>query len=190
MDLEIINNLKTQIIEFNIKYIDLQKQVISLSEQVEILNETKNTISREFICKCEELDNLKNKNKILEDDIKQLTKVSHVIAIERNNSILNLENIKLKNEMQKLLNKNIEFLEKSQEEPLELQEEPLELQEELIESQELELYEKVIKGNVYYISCKDDMNIFIKNEDNSVGNNIGRIIKINGKSKIDWFNDK
>jgi hypothetical protein len=62
------------------------------------------------------------------------------------------------------------------------QEEPVDDEDEV-----LEVTEKVIGGKVYYVSTNEDMTIYEYTEDGDVGAALGRIEKINGKSKAKWF---
>jgi hypothetical protein len=72
-----------------------------------------------------------------------------------------------------------------QEQPIEIQQQPIEIQQQPIEAEaEMEVYEKCIKGKIYYI-C-DDI-IYTKNNDESIGPKIGSLSKINGKTKVSWL---
>ena len=59
-------------------------------------------------------------------------------------------------------------------------------EEEILDEDEVEVYEKQIKNVTYYISCGDDMTIYKKNEDCSIGVSLGHLVKQKNKFKIEW----
>lgn len=56
-----------------------------------------------------------------------------------------------------------------------------------VEEEALELCEKTIKGVTYYVSLKEDQTIYECLEEGEVGAAVGRIEKVDGKSKVKWF---
>lgn len=90
----------------------------------------------------------------LEQEKKEFSKVSHVVALEKENS-------KLKQEIEMLKEKN----------------------------NTIDVYEKEIKGKLYYISCQDNSTIYNKNDDDSIGSIVGYIEKneTTQKFKVRWI---
>lgn len=136
----------------------------------------------------EDLQNeLNNKNSLItkleknikdmEDDRKQFTKVSHVIAMEK-------ENARLKSELETFKNKIIPIQEATISETTSHN---LELtnQEEEYTNQD-EVYEKKIKGKIYFVSKSDNMTVFEKNNDGTIGNEVGYLEKQGDKFKMVW----
>ena len=75
--------------------------------------------------------------------------------------------------------------EEPMEEPTEEPEE--EPEEETEEEEELDVVEKKIGGKMYYVSSNEDKTIYEIVEDECIGEALGRIEKVDGKSKVKWF---
>lgn len=131
---------------------------------------------------------LESKVKYLEDENCNFRKVSRIIAFEN-------ENARLKVEMESLKKRLIQKDEKSIED--QIQELNSDIVEKIMssdsedgggeddEDEALDLYEKKIKGTVYYITNDDARRLFEKMSDGSVGKEIG---KLEGKSTIVLIN--
>ena len=112
----------------------------------------------------------------MEQDKKDFTRVSHVVAMEKENNKLRTELSALKATLSKptesIVNQTQEcYNEKDKE-----------------EGQNLSVYEKKIKGIVYYVSCQEDLTIYKKNEDGTLGESVGYLEKdtITQKTKVKW----
>ena len=130
----------------------------------------------------EENRQLKQKIELLEQNYKEFSRVSHVVALEK-------ENAKLRNEVAKLKapsQKPIEHAQTPQPEPelpapientqtTQNQPEP-ELAPQHESEPEEEFYEKKIKGVVYYVSNLTNK-IFQKTEDDEIGQELGFLQK-------------
>ena len=55
------------------------------------------------------------------------------------------------------------------------------------EPPEFSVYEKKIKGKTYFVSDNDDMYIYDVLEDGSVGQQVGQLVKSDGKTKVVWI---
>lgn len=130
----------------------------------ELQNELNNKIS--LIMKLEKII------KDMEDDRKQFTKVSHVVAMEK-------ENARLKSELETFKNKIIPTQEATISETISHS-------LELTNQDQDEVYEKKIKGKVYFVSKSDNMTVFEKNNDGTIGNDVGYLEKQGEKFKMVW----
>lgn len=113
------------------------------------------------------------------EEQRQLLKVSRVVAIEKDNA-------RLRNELQQLETKFQTFKEQhtsinTTSVQIINSEQITTIEQEHEQEEALNVREKKIKGNIYYVS--DDNNVYTKNDDDSIGNMIG---KIEGK-KVKWF---
>lgn len=73
-----------------------------------------------------------------------------------------------------------------------IEENPIEIPEQLEsisieEEEDIDVYEKKIKGIIYYISSNDDMKIYQKNSNGTIGIQLGFLEKIGEKRKIKWI---
>jgi hypothetical protein len=125
------------------------------------MNEMIKTL-QQFLRDYEEKDKLvkelQDKVKVLEEDILHMRKVSHIVALERENSSLKEQLAKMK---------------------LSVATPP-----KAAMVAPLEVYEKTIKGIVYYID--DNLTIYKKNEDDSIGESLGKLIREEGKTRVQW----
>lgn len=151
---------------------------------------------------------LELENEKLIDAIDDFRKVSQIIAMER-------ENAKLQNQIN-ILNKRLEkYTKKEQEEKPEqcnvfIVDETSEFivgneQNEVIitnivqddpkpittidncNEEQLEVYEKKIKDKIYYVDMSSK--VYIKEDDNSIGQHVGDLIKKNNKTVISWITE-
>jgi uncharacterized protein (DUF3084 family) len=129
---------------------------------------------------------LKNLSRELEnsqEEQRQLLKVSRVVAIEKDNARLRSELQQLEAKLQSLKDSKKEATptithSRTQTENIIGKDTETEL---CHEEDALNVREKTIKGIVYYLS--DDNNVYQKNEDESIGELLGRI---DGK-KVKWL---
>lgn len=148
------------------------------------------------------ISRLQKQIETIEDDKRQLTKVSNIIAIERENSRLKFELEYLKKRLAKTTEKvpvgtvaaetcaptivetDIDNVKTGVEETV-VESKEHAVEETVVEAEDdIEVYEKKIKNIVYYVSTKDDMSVYEKDSDGSIGNKIGYLQKVNGKLKL------
>lgn len=114
----------------------------------------------------------------MEQDKREFSKVSHVVALEKENSKLrsDIESMKRTNGMQ-----NKPTIEQHMVVDKEVTSQP-------VEEAEIDVFEKKIKGSIYYISCQDNSTIYAKNDDGTIGSILGRLEKdkISQKTKVKW----
>lgn len=113
--------------------------------------------------KDEVIKSLQDKILALEDDIKNFRKVSHIIALERENSALKEKIAKLTAPAQSA-NSSLPV------------------------TPSLEVYEKKIKGQIFYVDTVDNSTVYKKNDDDTVGECVGHLVKDKdtGKTKMLW----
>jgi chromosome segregation ATPase len=192
--------------EYKTSYAEMKKQL------AQAINE-RNEIQKKYMENEALMSSMSRTIQILEDDIKQLTKVSHVISLERANTTLLAENNKLKLEVQSLKKSHatkppshdtrpfvspisnpiyietsnvavIHDTDKNEDTKEDTHKEP---QETDAEEAELEVYEKKIKGEVYFVSTASDMTVYEKLSDGSIGEPKGKLTKASGKLKVEWY---
>jgi len=165
--------------------------------KAEVLDEDNKRLARDLQVKDTTIENLQGQVALLtqqiealENDKKEFTKVSHVIAMEKENAKLKLENSALQERI-KLLKCSVEMNNPCEEHTngADIEEEAKE-DDETPEEEEEEVVEKKIKGVVYYVSVNpnsdNQFTLYIKNEDGSVGANVGHIEKKDNKNKVTW----
>lgn len=169
------------------KYKELSYAYALCTQQIEYMGrqneEFMSTISR-----------LQKQIEAVEDDKRQLTKVSNIIAIERENSRLKFEMESLKKKLATklaapVLTKDtvIEVTEAKEVVMINDDKVAVEKCEEEADTdheEDLEVYEKKIKNNVYYVSTRDDASVYEKDDDGAIGQKIGYLQKVNGKLKL------
>jgi hypothetical protein len=126
-----------------------------------------------------EIDVLQQKIKMMEEDRQEFAKVSHIIALEKDNAKLRAEIAKL----------NIKRAPALVQQPLPVPQPPTEPlppvpQAPVLESEE-DVKEKKIKGVIYYVGLQSNK-IFTKSDDGDVGNEVGHIKKEGSKSVVVW----
>ena len=118
----------------------------------------------------------------LQEDNAAFSKVSHIIAMEKENAKLRAE-IEFLNK--RIMNKSLKAAINVIEEVRNDSQQEL-IKEVPIQEEEETFYEKKIKGIVYYISEKTSL-IYKKNDDEEVGDKVGRLEKTTDKkTKIIW----
>lgn len=187
-------------------YVDTQTRIDELLTENETLKQeilSHEDYHRQVLSLTKDNEQLKRHVRELEDYSTQFSRVSHVVAMER-------ENARLQSHI-KLLERRIEIYQQrlkdathgieSREEAVVLNEQPQELPPEKPEdvpeksqvSQEQEapipsqiMREKKIKGIIYYISEGNE--IHTKTEDGDVGECVGKLeLLSSGKTKVKWF---
>jgi chromosome segregation ATPase len=200
--------LQRKIDEFQAKNIDLTRELKIVTEQKGALEV--------------QVEKLRHNITMMEEDQRQFTKVSHIIALEKENNKLRGEMEKMQHSLQQ---KIIEpkstiaievaavaadevvavdvpsaITEVNQEEKAVLTgDEVVDVPSEVTvavaevekssdqdEEEDYDVYEKDIKGKTYYVSNKEDKIIYDIEGDGSVGKAVGRIEKVNGRSKVVW----
>lgn len=161
----------------NVLKMQVEKIIWDVNERVLSLQESNNNITKENDCLKSDLlqqaTEIKRLQKVvtdLEEENKQFSKVSHIIAMEK-------ENNRLKMQIQNLQAK-LAITNNSQED-----------NGVKIASIPQGYREKNIKGCMYYISNSTG-EIYIRNDDNSLGELKGVLEDIdNNKKKARWFSD-
>jgi Fe-S cluster biosynthesis and repair protein YggX len=132
----------------------------------------------------------------MEEDNKAFTKVSQVVRLEKENTRLVMEVERLKQRLSNALSKKSNSMQSSESGDFEDSEDSVDREkfktDEDTQSTPDELnqnvYEKVIKGTIYYVTDDVDMVIYEKTEDETVGKRLGQLKKENGKTKVSWDN--
>jgi chromosome segregation ATPase len=124
------------------------------------LNHTNSHLHDELETARQKIQALANTIESLEEEKRDFAKVSHVVALEK-------ENAKLRQEIE-ALRKTLNECNKS-------------------EDDSISIYEKKIKGKIYYINTNDDKTVYEKNDDGSVGKIVGTLDRQGGKTKIVWI---
>lgn len=175
----IISNLKNQLekLDKTVKNIfdDQFSHLNSAINHLSCENSTLSGINTELV---KERESLKNTICSLEDDHKNFTKVSKLIALENENASLRTEVERLRTQF---LNKSKVL--KSPETPLKQED-----KEEETDDNVINVFEKKIGKKVFFVD--DNNNIYEKLDDDSVGENIGIIVfdEIKNKNKVVWNN--
>lgn len=132
--------------------------------------------------------------KDLEQEKKDFTRVSHVVAIEKENAKLRAEI----NALKKKMKDDVPSPEPNHTPTTDTHESPLgtenpvdqptepEVTAEESTSEHLEVYEKKIKGKMYFVSSQDDKTVYERKTDGSVGDIVGYLEKHGTKTKITW----
>lgn len=103
----------------------------------------------------------------LEEERRQFTKVSSIIGIDKQNQVLKKEIEQLHEKLNKLLHAAEEApAAPAAPAPAPATIEPVP-----------DVFEKYIKGTIYYVSTENDMTIYKKNEDGSIGPKVGSFVK-------------
>ena len=178
---ETIATLRGQLSASDKTCVELKEKMQAVAAENSKLAQENNNFTYTMKSLEQEIGQLKRNIEMLEDERRQFTKVSHIIALEK-------ENTKLRIEIEKLKTKPAETKQIVQHEVVDSVPSPIsEEQNAVVEEEEsIDVYEKVIKGNTYYVSNKEDKTIYEKLEDGSIGNKVGTIVKSNGRSKVEW----
>jgi len=159
-DILIIKSLLDKLSE---KYNHLEEKYSSNLEKVKTFTECQAALKASQ----EENSLLKQKIELLEQNYKEFSKVSHVVALEK-------ENAKLKSEVEKLKKSSLAPEVVVPPAPPLLP--PLEEQEPSQSEEDEEFYEKKIKGVVYYVSSRTNK-LYEKTPDDEVGPCVGNLEK-------------
>ena len=159
----------------------------ALKEQIALLQNEKEKIYKE-------LESLRH-------EYTEFTKVSNIIKIDKENTLLKNELRLVREQLKKrmiITKENVKSVsgpvltpvETSPDEPLPVETKEVvkneSTEEENQDSEDIEVYEKTIKGKIYYI-CRNTMSIYEKKEDESIGKELGKLEKINQKTKVVWY---
>ena len=125
-----------------------------------------------------EVNELKKVIENLEQDKKDFTRVSHVVAMEKENNKLRTELTALKAQIAKLTTNTVD----------EVKDGDNHNNNEVEGEESLDVFEKKIKGIVYYVSSKEDCTIYTKNDDGTLGEAVGYLEKDakTQKTKVKW----
>ncbi len=110
-----------------------------------------------------ENEKLQAQYRYIEEENANLVKVSQIIAYEKENAKLKLQLLQLQNMITSAVPKEIEQTE---------------------EDQDITLYEKRIDKIMYFISDDEDKRVFIRTSQGDVGDEIGRLVILNGKQSV------
>jgi hypothetical protein len=196
--------------DFDSKLNNLNNTIAELTNKINILTAENNGLKtmNEYL----NSDKVRLQAQInnLEEDHRNFTKVSKIIALENENDKLRkeLDEIKFKGtspikkkapflfcdtatvlpsvvKIETLPEKQYEPLKENiieQQEPLKEEEEEEHKEEEEEEEEDIQVTEKKIGSIIYYID--DAKKVFIKEDDGTIGKEIGFLSKINGKTKL------
>lgn len=196
-------NISNEFTEYQNIIYSLKVKITELLTERESMMKIINNKDDELCKTHKQLQELMDNVAKLKEDNAAFSKVSHIIAMEKENSKLRAEVEFFKSKLEK--NKVIIGTQVSEPTILEIpvhveeapvqtisQEAPVILEKQVEEAIEEEFYEKTIKGVVYYISEKTSL-IYKKNDDEEIGDNVGRLEKIIDnktkvtKSKVTWY---
>ncbi len=152
----------------------LEDKNTELLNQVEHANHDKLNVDAKLLEALKRITELEGENHRMIEENKAFLKVSQIVAYEK-------ENAKLR--------KEIEHLKRQVKPDLVLHEETKIQETQEKQEPELNVYEKKIKGTVYYVSDDADMCIFMKNPDGDIGEEVGRyqLDESSGKNKPVFF---
>lgn len=171
------NDLQSQL-QTSIEILNVaDSKLLKLSEQNNTLTNENQTLSLDLQKANLTIQQLKETISSMEQDKRDFNKVSHVIALEKENSKLRTELETMKTIVKTQSTAPSEHSVKYD----------TEITNEL-EDAEIEVFEKKIKGNIYYISCQDNSTIYTKNDDGTIGPILGHLEKdkTSQKTKVKW----
>lgn len=187
-----VSNLNNEIHAQTKQLGDMQKNIDGLMLQIESMQgelHEKRALDAKLACANTRILELERENGRIIEENKSFMKVSQIVAYEK-------ENAKLRKEIEALNEKlNNVYVDKPVIEPKveapSVDETEVEKKkvEEAEEEPELSLYEKKIKGVVYYVSDDVHMRIYTRLPDGEVGDEVGKYEKDEetGKSKAVFF---
>ena len=194
---------------------DKDNHLMHLERQLEKLQELEKLKEENTILQ-DKLASAQKEIKDARSSQQEFTKVSHVIMLTQENARLKNDVAFLTERVNRLLKRKPELkqvpeLEAEAAKPPELKQVPELKQEELkqetlyadpeeadsstepeenpnteAELPEFSVYEKKIKGKTYFVSDNEDMYIYDVLEDGSVGQQVGQLVKSDGKTKVVW----
>lgn len=156
---------------------DMQDKMLMFKQENDTLRETNQVLTIQNTQYEDEIRQLKESIKSMEEDRRAFVKVSHVVAIEK-------ENARLRQEIDGLLTKSVPAKETVTEPALVNEKKTVEREP---PQALLEVNEKKIKGIIYFVSKEDDRTIYKKNEDDSIGDAVGYLEKVGDKFKVSWY---
>lgn len=156
---------------------DMQDKMLMFKQENDTLRETNQVLTIQNTQYEDEIRQLKESIKSMEEDRRAFVKVSHVVAIEK-------ENARLRQEIDVLLTKSVPAKETVTEPALVNEKKTVEREP---PQALLEVNEKKIKGIIYFVSKEDDRTIYKKNEDDSIGDAVGYLEKVGDKFKVSWY---
>lgn len=137
----------------------------------------------------QDIERLQAAIKQLEQEKIDFAKVSHVVAIEK-------ENAKLRQELEFSRKKLQEYEAKKGDDENEQPKSVIVPEKQVVDEvppledendeEEIEVQEKKIKGVVYFVNTKDGKTVYQKNEDGTIGDVVGMLEKHGTKTKIIW----
>jgi hypothetical protein len=164
------------------KVIDLRYQDVKTSYEIEFSAHKQCQDRLEAVIK--ENEKMKDQIRMLEEDRAQFAKVSHIIALEKDNAKLKAELEAHKSRLAEAEKKKVVL---AQIQP----EETVTQQPTAAEPEDSEFYEKKIGGVRYYIGVetKTIYQIVVVEDDEAVGDPVGKLEKDpdTGKTKVSWF---
>ena len=202
-------NIHNLIHDVHDKYVVLCQENKQLKESNETLTNSNVFYKQQNEDLNEKIIMLQNKIDCLEDDRKELTKVSSIVSLDKQNQQLKKEIENLHDKINKLLEtKEHVVIQESSSSPTpilpeshvvigynltsntkeatEAVEEPNKSPEVKVTLHSDDMVEKTIKSVKYYVS--QDNLIYVKNDDGSVGENVGKLTKTpDNKTKVTWL---
>ena len=157
--------------EYSVLLKDAGTGIIDILEANARLTKENTFLHKENDMLKEDVQSLEHKILQLKDENAAFSKVSHIVAMEKENARLQKELLDLKNKIKKTVV------------PV-----PPPVPIIVVEEKEEEecFYIKKIKGKEYYISEKDN-SIYSISQDDDVGDKIGILKSSNGKTTPQWF---
>lgn len=188
--------------DVDLRHKELERKYTELSYAYSLCAQTIEYMTKQNEDNLNTISRLQKQIEVIEDDKRQLTKVSNIIAIERENSRLKFELDVLKKRLEKPVVPLPEPVVVPLPEPVVPLPEPVlvplpepvvapatdqnETEQDLNDS-DIEVYEKKIKNDIYYVSTQEDNSVYVKEADGSIGEKVGVLQKVNGKTKVVWL---
>jgi predicted RNase H-like nuclease (RuvC/YqgF family) len=176
--------------ELNSKTEEINTQMRELENKMKIIKlENTNLLSmNEYLQK--DKDKLEKHILNIEEEHRDLMKVSKIIALENENAKLKTEVSMLKDKINslKVETTNPIIIPKKTTDERHIEEpfvKPIEMSDETdidIEKNNINFTEKKIGNIIYYID--DNKKVFVKNDDDTIGEEIGYLKKANGRTKL------
>jgi len=194
---DLLHQLKASFVSINVENENIKNQYDSLKSSHDVERRAHIECQDRLEKIIKDNETMKKQINILEEDRAQFAKVSHIIALEKDNAKLKaeLETHKAKLAMAMSVSNTVPSVPSQEvvnEAPL-VKKEDVEGKEHAEEPQnsieDTEFYEKKIKGTVYFIGTKTNT-IYSKTEEDEIGDAVGKLEKndATGKSKVVWFN--
>ena len=148
----------------------MSTKTLALEERnIELEQSTKEHLSR--------ITTLQKTIDMLEDDRRQLTRVSSIVNLEKQNQSLKKEIEQLHEKLNRILAGQSRSQQQSTSDPVPI--EHLPIPEIPVET---DLFEKTIQGTSYFVD--DDAFVYTKNADGTPGKKIGKLSKVAGKLSV------